>query len=312
VQINNDRILEAVLSTNCSPLAMQEGAALVDNWVNDERDFDDEILAVEVGFSVQVDELTWVIGVQDLICADAKGVYGREHKTTKEPGRYWSEQKWLEEIKSGPQIAVYALALSKGVFYENGQPFVLNVPTPVRERVRAVVKIPSPLFWPENVRNSWQEFDDLSLERVSNAFVVKAEGIRTARRSGLVPWQLTGRQCTDFNRLCGYFDECSRGVLPESASGFDGRDPAAKFALPFLPDEARGDEAVILSASSYASYSRCMELGRRDAMSGGKEESLALEIGTVVHSGCAEFYRQLKEQQHVKNAALSGSILGKG
>jgi hypothetical protein len=305
MKIDVQKITDAVLATGCNPLALEEGSQLIDHWVNDEKDFDDEILAVEVGFSVRVDELTWVIGVQDLICADAKGVYAREHKTTKEPGRYWNEQKWLESIKSGPQIAVYALALSKGVFYENGSPFVLNVPTPVRERVRAVVKTGSPLFWPENTRNAWQEFDDLSLERVSNAFIVKAEGIRAARRSGLVPWQLTGRHCTDFNRLCGYFDECSRGILPGSASGFDGRDPAAKFALPFLPDEARGDEAVILSASSYASYSRCMELGRRDAMSGGKEESMALEVGTVVHAGLASFYQQIRENQLLTSSVVT-------
>ena len=295
--IDTERITEAIISTGVSPLALEEGAQLVQHWIDDESGFEDEIIAVEVGFSIQIDSLTWVIGVQDLICADARGIYGREHKTTKEPSRWWNEKKWLESIKSGPQIAVYALALNRGVFYENGSPFVLGVTTPVREYVRAVVKSSTPQFWPTEKTDSWQEFDDLSLSRVVDAFRVKAEGIRAARRSGLVPWQLPGRQCNDFNRLCSYYDECTGGRLPASASGFDASDPAASLALPFLPDAALGPDAVILSASSYATYTRCMELGRRDAMSGNKEESMALAVGTVFHAGAAEFFRQKRESQ---------------
>lgn len=62
---------------------------------------------------------------------------------------------------------------------------------------------------------------------------------------------------------------------------------------------------MILSASSYASYSRCMELGRRDAMSGGKEESMALEVGTVVHAGLASFYRQIRENQLLTSSVVT-------
>lgn len=292
--IDTEKITEAILATGCSPIAIEEGARYAEAWIEDELSFDDEIIAVECGFSIEIDPLTWIIGVQDLICADARGIYGREHKTTKEPSRYWTEVKWLESIKTGPQIAVYALALNRGVFYDNGTPFVLRVPAPVREFVRAVVKTATPQFWPHDPGDGWQEFDDLSLSRVVDAFRVKAETIRAARRSGLVPFQLPGRQCTDFNRLCSYYDECTSGRVPKDQAGFDRSDPAANLALPFLPEAARGPDAVILSASSYASWTRCMELGRRDAMSSGKEDSLALNVGTVVHAALAEFFRQKK------------------
>jgi len=295
--IDTEKVTEAIIGTGVSPLAIEEGAALAEAWIDDESSFSDEVIAVECGFSVQIDPLTWVIGVQDLICADAKGIYGREHKTTAAPSRYWTEDKWLDSIKNGPQIAVYALALNRGVFYENGSPFVLRVPTPVRERVRAVVKSAIPQFWPRDPTDAWQEFDDLSLSRVVDAFRVKAETIRAARRSQLLPFQLPGRQCTDFNRLCRYYDGCTSGSIPEDASRFDHSDPAASLALPFLGPEANGPDAVILSASSYQTYTRCMELGRREAMSQGKEESLALDTGTVVHAALGEFYRQLRERQ---------------
>lgn len=297
--IDTERITEAIISTGVSPLALEEGAQLVQHWIDDESGFEDEIIAVEVGFSIQIDSLTWVIGVQDLICADARGIYGREHKTTKEPSRWWNEKKWLESIKSGPQIAVYALALNRGVFYENGSPFVLGVTTPVREYVRAVVKSSTPQFWPTEKTDSWQEFDDLSLSQVVDAFRVKAEQIRASKRSGLLPWQLPGNHCTSFNRLCDYWDECTKGTFPANAYGFDQDDPAATHALPFLPEGAKDPDAVILSASSYSTYTQCLEKGRRNALSLKSEESMALDVGTVLHAGVASFYKQLREQQQL-------------
>jgi hypothetical protein len=296
LSIDTERVTQAILDAGVSSLAAEAGAELVEAWINEET-CDDEIIAVECGFGIRVDEHTWIIGVQDLIRADRIGIYGNEWKTTKEPSRYWNETKWLADIKSGPQIAVYALALNRGVFYENGEPFVLSVPTPVRERVRAVVKSSPPGFWPRDPQEAWQKFDDVALNSVIDAFRSKAETIRAARRLGLIPYQLPGKQCESFGRMCEYHAQCTTRCYPMDHTGFDSSDPAAKLALPFLGDDAKHPDTVILSASSYATYTRCMELGRRLAQAASKESNMALDTGSAFHAGVASFYRQLREQQ---------------
>jgi hypothetical protein len=55
------------------------------------------------------------------------------------------------------------------------------------------------------------------------------------------------------------------------------------------------DEVVILSASTLSDYFTCSELWRRRGEGGGEEESESLEVGTVLHAGLAELYRQLME-----------------
>lgn len=304
MQIDNERITKAVLESGVGPLAMEDGAALVDAWAEKwHTDQQYTIVAVECGFSVQVDDLTWIVGMQDCIMSDAVGIFGNEWKTTKEPSRWWTEEKWLEDIKSGPQIATYALGQARGTFYERSEGdvrvFKLSVPYPVRERVRAVVKTAVPMFWPRQPEeDGWRTFDDAQLETVAQAYRVKAAMIRQARRMGL-PWQLTGKHCVSFNRQCGWFDQCSELKYDLAHGAFDMDDPAGNAAVQFLPEEARTNpEAVILSSSAYSDYTRCMELGRRNAQGGKSDETLALDTGTVLHAGVAEFYRQMREQQN--------------
>lgn len=305
--IDRERVTKAVLETECSPLALEEGAGLVQAWIDRyEEDKDDEILAVECGWSVRLDERTWAVGVMDMVAKNEKGVYAAEWKSTRAPSRYWGEEKWLESIRSGPQIAVYALALSQGTFTSREGGIVnwdvFTVKPPVRIRVRACVKTAVPDFWPVNPVDGWCEFGPEALDAVAAGFRARAEQVRASRRLGLVPWQLTGDHCTKWNRQCEYYEECREYRYPEIAVGFDISDPAARLALPYLPDEATRQDAVILSASAYSDYSRCMELGRRKSQGGGKEESLALETGTVLHAGIGEFYRQIRDEQRLSRS----------
>lgn len=317
MNIDNDRVTAAVIGTGCGPVSMEEGARLAEAWIEDESNFADRILAVEAGFSVRLDELTWLIGVVDLICEDARGVYGREHKTTKEAGRSWNEGKWLDGIKSGHQIACYALALRAGEFYQKeilnevqglGSIYSPNAVMPIRIRVRAAVKTAIPQFWPADEADGWQEFNEPALEAVRNAFIVKAEAIRAARRRGVIPWQLTGSHCFAYGRFCDYHDSCRAYTWPEVGTGFDSDDPAARAALPFLPEEAKHEDAVILSASAYSDWSRCMELGRQNAQGANGEESMALQTGTVFHSAIACWYKQLQEYQNENRQTIATSI----
>jgi hypothetical protein len=296
--IDSGKVTEAIITTGLPALALEEGSGLVDGWIANYANDTAQIVAVEAGFSIRLDELTWAIGVADLIASDDKGLFLDEHKSTAAPSRYWTEEKWLESIRSGPQIALYALALRDGTFYHEGSPLSWGIVNyPIRVRVRAAVKTAVPIFWPRDPADGWQEYDEKALRAVADAFRVKAAAIRAARKSGLVPWQLRGRQCTEFNRRCAQWERCSeyRGI--ENGVGFDGNDPAARLALPFLPPEAQSPDAVILSASSYQTYSKCMELGRIEAAGGEKEESLALNIGTVLHAGLARYYELVREEQ---------------
>lgn len=301
--VDAEKVTEAIVGTGAPALALEEGAGLAQAWIEDEHRFQDEILAVEAGWSVRLDENTWAVGVMDLVCKDAQGVYGREHKTTAAPTRYWNEGKWLESIKTGPQIGVYALALARGAFYLNRPDHTIeqyyDVKMPVRIRVRAAVKTAVPMFWPEEEKDGWKEYNEDALTAIANGFRAKAAAIRAVKAGGLTPWQLTGSHCVAYNRQCEYFDECSRYQKPVRSDGvFDAGDPAADLALPYLPEEAREPDAVILSASAYTTYSRCMELGRRNAEGGGKEESMALAVGSVFHAGVAAYYSQLREYQN--------------
>lgn len=307
--MNTDLITQAILNLNLSPLAMESGAALVDEWVNKwyGPDSQEKILAVECGFVLQLETFTYAIGVQDMISEDSVGVLGNEWKSTKEPGKWWNEEKWLESISTGPQLALYALALHEGGYYEKGsnQGIVFGVPEP-RIRVRAAVKSQPPQFWPAFPEDGIFTFDARALESARRAFIAKAAQVRLLRELRLVPWQLPGTHCTTFNRTCEFLEKfCKVQNHPVVLEGndkitmFDSSDPAAELALVHIPRHVlEDDRTVVLSASSYALASQCAEKYRIiSGALGGKEDSMALDMGTVLHAGIAEMYRQIKEEQ---------------
>lgn len=321
--IDPSKIESAVLDLSVSPLAKEEGGALIDAWVSEygTKDAQFEIAYVELGFIVWLDERTALIGVQDMIAKDKIGYFGNEWKTVKEPRKtmqrgklvetaWWNEDVWLRQISNGPQLAIYALALNRGTYYEVGgkQGFQINEPSP-RIRVRAVVKSSPPRFWPSDPsRVGTYEFTNTALEDAAAAIRNKADQIRCARRNGEKPWQMTGMQCFPFNRECQFFaDHCSQNLHPNVTGRlFDASDPAAQLAFPHIPKEKLADpELVVLSYSSYSTACECMEKYRivSGGLAGGgeKEESYALDTGTVLHAGVAELYRQLRRSQSQSN-----------
>lgn len=303
--INFEAIANELIEYDAPGLAKEEASELVEHWVreNAARDAKWKILAVECGFVIALDPYTYIIGVQDLIAADAGGIFGGEWKSTKGPSKWWSESKWLEEIGNGSQLAVYALAQAKGTYYEKGgapEGIVLGNPSP-RIRVRACVKSSPPECWPHDPSEGVFMFGEKDLKAVEDALRAKAETIRALRKSELTPWQLPGRQCYPFNRTCPMLEEyCKPRAYLTPKNVFDPSDPAAMLALPHIPADVNDPNVVILSASSYATASECLELYRN--VSGAtveKEESMALSVGSVFHVGCASFYRQLKSLQNI-------------
>ena len=300
------------------PLEREQAANLVASWIQKFGPLDAQlkIEAVELGFIVYVDSLTAVIGVQDAIMSDARGYFGNEWKTAKEPKKYngrdswwWNEDVWLTDISNGAQIQIYALALNRGVFYEKHtkRAFEFKQPNP-RIRVRAAVKSDPPRFWP-TVASGVYSFNDTQLGSIERALRGKAELVRAARHANLVPWQLTGKQCHQFGNACQFLEQCKAGHHPVSGlvandklqlqAQFDMSDPAAELALPFIPAELIANpEFVVLSASQYTLASDCFEKYRIiNSHLAPKGSSDAQWEGKAFHAGVAEYYTQLRDWQ---------------
>ena len=306
--------MEALLKAPVSPAAREAAAPLIEGWVERFQTEDEthKTVAVELGFHYWLDENTLVIGVQDRIAQDSSGYLGCEWKTAKEPKRnkdgsdsaWWNEDVWLKEISSGPQIAIYALAMQKGIYFgKDVTPFRLGVQTP-RIMVRAAVKASDPRFWPEDSRKSVWKFGKDELLNVEAALLAKAETIRALKAQPNVPWQLPGKQCHEFNRECQFLETfCKRFNPPDTephALFFNPHDPAYEAALPFVDkSNLENEDLVILSASSYQLASSCLEKFRIiSGARGEKDESVALATGTAFHAGIAEYYRYMKENNH--------------
>lgn len=303
--IDFERVVNAIISTDVkSPAAKEAAAELVEAWiakkgVEDANRF--TVVAVECGFHIWLDKKTVVVGVTDAIFNDG-GIIGGEWKSTKGPSQWWNESKWLRDIGEGPQIATYALAQQRGRFFEvGGDPagFELNVQRP-RILVRAACKTNPVQFWPESVSGVY-EFSDEKLEATANSYLNKAAQIRALRKTGKFPWEIPGKHCTPFGdkHVCPHFEACTSQSTPVGIpkAVFDPSDPASVAAVAhLLPEQINDPDLVILSASSYQTAARCMELYRITAGAyGEKDTNLALDTGSAMHAGLADFYRQLKE-----------------
>lgn len=296
--IDSQLITDAILALDCSPLAKEEGGRLAESWIamNHASDAAWEIIAVECGFVCWLDKDTVVIGVQDLLTTDAEGFIGNEWKTSREPNKWYNEGVWYQELLEGPQLGIYAVAAQSGIYYEHGtgRTFEPKVISP-RLRVRAITKSADPQCW---AGDGIVEFSVARLEQVKEAFLAKAAAIRGMRKAGHVPWQIPGLWCTNkYKRQCEYFGDCTGQKWPSGWAPFDSNDPAFTYSLPFIGERVSDPELVILGASAYSAYSECAEAGRRNTLAGNKEQSMALDVGSVFHAAIASYYRQVKEGQ---------------
>jgi hypothetical protein len=303
--IDFEKIINVIATADVqSPAAKESAAELVEAWIAKKGVEDADrfkVIAVECGFHVWLDAQTVVVGVTDAIFSDG-GIIGGEWKSTKGPSQWWNETKWLRDIGEGPQIATYALAQQRGKFFETGGDpagFTLNVTRP-RILVRAACKTNPVQFWPEST-NGIYEFSDEKLDATVASYLNKAAAIRAMRKSGKFPWEIPGKHCAPFGDkyICANFEACTNQRTPQGVpkAVFDPSDPASVAAVAhLLPSEINNPDLVILSSSSYQSATRCMELYRLTAGAyGAKESNLALDTGSAMHAGLAEFYRQLKE-----------------
>jgi hypothetical protein len=311
--MNLERVTQAIVDSGIGPVAAEEGARLVAAFIDAAPRFPDtgwKTLAVEVPWYMMLRPKTLVVGVMDRIPIDPDGnIWGCEWKSRKEPRmtkagvpyKGDSEQDWLAEISSGQQVRIYALAMRRAHFvWEDKLSSTLwdGAQLP-RLIVRAVVKAVPAYVWPTRPEDGQFTFPEPYLDATEAALVNAAEAIRAARKTGLVPHSLLGLHCINkYNRLCDFHEPfCSKGLHPigETWTSPNSTDPGWK-AIEASGADLSDPDVVVLSASSYGTWAQCPEQYRiLVAGLGAPQESMALDVGTGLHSGVAQFFREQKE-----------------
>jgi len=310
MKLDETKIIEAIMAEKQAPIASETAAALVEGWLARfiAEDSTRKVAAVETGFSIWLDAHTLIVGVLDAIFSDGDGYLGGEWKSKRAPrmtlaGRPYAgdtEEDWLQGITEGPQLAIYALALHAGTFFEKGnpQPIEFQVQNP-RIMVRCALKSDPPAYYPTETSGIYT-FTTEYLDSIESGLASKANQIRGARRNpDLVPWSLVGKPCREWGRPCPYLDPyCSKHAHPigEAIAIFDANNPAYELALKRIdPERLKDPDLVVLSASSYQTAVSCMEKFRLLNFHGGeKDTSIDLAIGSCMHAGIAEYLRQIK------------------
>jgi|SRR6185369_3026445 len=308
--IDTQKIVDAIIASGVGPLAVEQGASLLDKWIDVcyEEDLKRKVVAVETGFVCFIDDATAIIGVQDLLTEEDGIIVGGEHKSTKERTKFWNENSWLDSISEGSQLGVYALALKEGTYYERatGKEFKPNTPLSYI-RVRAASKSNPPDIWPHDPLRSLVHIKPERIARVRQSLLVKAASVRAMKRSGEGAWQLPGIWCVNqFRKTCQFHDDCLTGNVPPSgAVKFDSSDPAAQLSLAHIGDRINNPDLVLLSASQYSTVSECAEKYRRINLVDGhtKDGDRALDVGSAMHAGLAAYYEQLRDIQQ-KNLVI--------
>lgn len=296
-------VTEAILTVEASPLAKEEGARLVQAYIDKYAESDAQkfrVLDVEKSWHLWLDDWTLVVGQKDARLQDAVGPFLLELKTKKEGRRtkagefYKGEgpEDWLATISAGPQLAIYALheVETTGADY-------------ARIMVRAAVKSSPVVLWPPNEADGIFILNRDYLKFMRNALLVRASEIRTARALNVLPWDWTGYKCQHiYGRECAFYQPyCSKHLHPEGRKQiFSATDPGALAITAGLAERdvvSDDPRIVILSASAYEDYSGCRERGRiiQDGLAPG-DDSEALMVGTAFHAGVAQFYREIQKQ----------------
>ena len=307
--VDTNKVIDAIVASDSGPLAKQEAARLVETWIASMPKFGDsswKSVGVEMPFYIRLAEKTVVVGMMDRLASSPEhGVVGGEWKSRRAPkikkdGTPYmgdTEGDWLAEISEGAQLATYALAMREGAFLykEEKEPAWAPLIAEPILLVRACVKSTPAQIWPKNWEAGVFKFPKDVLDSVRSAYLVKAEQIRAARKSGLVPWQLTGYQCKSYNRMCEFYGDCKKRIYaPPAPVAFHPTDPGFE-AAKRLGLDATDPELVVLSQSGYAAVSQCTEKWRRvyDGHAPG-ETSFELEVGAALHAGLAAVYEQLR------------------
>lgn len=299
-----DSVVAQLSSINLPAGARVEAARLAEAWITETSQFDLQhpTLAVELPFFFFADKFTVIVGVTDrmAIHAESGRLFGSEWKTTKGKTKFWNENKWLDKIKTGAQIAIYALAQKQGYYLARypgqthepdlkllgkygeiispdiGSEFVLWRPK-VKDpmvMVRAITKEHPPAIWPSEGQ-AFIEFEREKLMATLNALINKGASLRAMKGTELAPYQLPGLQCENrfSHTMCQFHEECTNSEnldrlvsIADNEEGPNfGTDPGAHAlgaAEAMLRVKLSDPRVVVLSSSSYEDVSNCAEFWR--------------------------------------------------
>ena len=300
--MNPDRItlqiVDAISALPVSTSAKEQGAVLVEGWMAqfeaDEKWGAPKICAVEQPWYTWLSKNTLAVGVRDLCFTpgDDKEPFFGEWKTHKEPqrrkdGSYYKGQgpdEWALTIGSSLQLAAYGIQSLRMNPTLSAVPFL----------VRAAVKSTPPEFWEAKV-----DIPALRIAMAVEHFKQVADQIRALRKYD-PPWNFSNnhkpffRDCIcsmPFTEPTGM--EILSAVLKKGKVGdTDPGQRAIEQALSENPERNTSD-LVILTSSGCELFDQCPEAYRRSLYPGGGEENENLAIGTVLHTGLAEWYRQI-------------------
>jgi len=326
--IDRNKLTEAILAAEVGPGAREEGARLVEAWLEKLPEFPEsqwKVQFVEAPFYIQLQPRTFILGQMDACFHDGERTVLGEWKSRRAPklkkdGTSYlgdDEQGWLEEITNGPQLGVYALAGREGRFLQKlgpdgkvperfplEQSFLgpgeffghhLGLEEP-HIMVRAAVKSNPVEFWSGRF-----SFPGTLLDTVRAALISEAESIRARRKAGHVPYSVPGIHCQNmYRRTCEYLETVCKPRLTPPLTPIGWHHPEDKAPDPgydvceLLGLDIQDPELVVLSQSALQSNYQCAERARIDY--GGyfaREVSFELEVGTALHTGLREIYRQL-------------------
>jgi len=311
VEFDRQQIAEAIINSQVGPAAREEGSRLVESWLESFDNFPEKnwrVRFVEAPFFIRLQPKTWILGQMDACFHDGEHVVLGEWKSRRAPklkkdGTSYlgdDEQGWLEEITNGPQLGVYALAGREGTFItDTSQAAILDSTLNLEEPhilVRAAVKSNPVEFWSGRF-----SFPGALLDTVRAALISEAESIRARRKAGHVPYSVPGIHCQNmYRRTCEYLETVCKPRLTPPLTPIGWHHPEDKAPDPgydvceLLGLDIQDPELVVLSQSALQSNYQCAERARIDY--GGyfaREVSFELEVGTALHTGLKEIYRQL-------------------
>lgn len=288
---------DAIVALGFPPLVTETAIGLVEAWVRRYAEVDGKqtTLLVECPFVMEIDERALLVGIADRIAwsDEATVVFGCSWKTAKEPSQYWNERKWLEEMKRAAQWMMEAVAMKRGVWVTEQGLMVLrpeSLPT-TAFIIRAAVKTPMPMFWPEEAGEGVFELTETLERNVMGALRSRVAAVRAKRSSGELPWQLPGIHCIPFTTKykCEFLGACEKGEtsVPEYKGPVNEHDERVRRTIAAYAPGREFD--VIMTPTNYMLGSNCIERWRRRLIY-PTESSGPQSLGTAVHAGLAHFY----------------------
>jgi hypothetical protein len=312
--MSSDEIFNSIVNLDVSASAKEAGSQLVETWLAEcsEADTQDETIAVEAGFFVELAPNTFVVGAQDRIARNANlPLFGCEWKST---GAYspargsfpgWNAERWFEEISRGHQTATYALGLMRGTFVdEKVNRIIVDARKGLEEisiLVRAISKSKPPQIWPD-ARGQFVTVTKERMKAVTNAYLITAAQIRSSRQLALVPWQLPGYICKGkYNGKfpCRFLSNCESQRYPVGDNK-PHLSPGSQSVVDFMVErnvlDVRNDP-VVISASSYGDWQDCSEKWRQASVVNDEISNDNLDVGKVLHAALATHYgEQINER----------------